>query len=70
MVERHYNFLESVVFGASSGIGWFLAIVCMATILQKLNYANVPKGLRGFAINMIVTGLIALGFMAFAGIQL
>jgi len=70
MVERQYNFAESMVFGFSSGVGWFLAIVAMASILQKLKYANVPAGLQGFGINMIITGLIALGFMAFAGISL
>jgi len=70
MRERQYNFSESVVFGLGSGIGWYLAIVAMAAVLQKLRYADLPKGLDGFAINMITTGLIAMAFMAFAGIKL
>ena len=70
MVERQYSFGESVVFGVGSGIGWMLAIVSMATIMQKLRYADVPKGLEGFGIRMIVTGLMAMAFMLFSGITL
>jgi Na+-transporting NADH:ubiquinone oxidoreductase subunit E len=70
MEQRNYTFSEAVVFGFSSGIGWFLAIVAFSAVLQKLKYANLPKGLDGFAINMIVTGLIAMAFMSFAGIKL
>lgn len=70
MEQRQYNFPEALVFGFSSGIGWYLAIVAMAAILQKLKYADVPRSLNGFAINMITTGLIAMAFMAFAGIKL
>ena len=70
MVERNYNFIESVVFGFSSGLGWLLAIVTMAGIRQKLRYADVPEGLEGFGIIMIVTGLMAMGFMLFSGITL
>ena len=70
MVERDYSFSESIVFGIGSGTGWCLAIVSMSAIQQKLRYANVPEGLKGFGINMIVTGLIAIGFMLFAGITL
>ncbi len=70
LVEREYNFLESVNFGFSSGVGWFLAIVSMSAIRWKLRYSNVPAGLRGLGITMLVTGLIALAFMAFAGIDL
>ena len=70
MVERDYSFLESVVFGTGSGTGWCLAIVSMASIQQKLRYADLPQGLQGFAINMIVTGLMAIGFKLFAGITL
>ena len=69
-IGRKYNFSEAMVFGVSSGIGWYLAIMAMAAILQKLKYADLPKGLSGFAINMIITGLIAMTFMAFAGIKL
>ncbi|MBT5954701.1 NADH:ubiquinone reductase (Na(+)-transporting) subunit E [bacterium] len=70
MVERNYNFSETVVFGFGSGIGWLLAIVAMAAVQQKMSYANFPKGLAGFGVNMIITGLISMTFMAFAGIKL
>lgn len=70
MVERNYSFAESLVFGTGSGIGWMLAIVSMAAIRKKLRYADVPKGLEGFGITMIVTGLMATGFMLFSGISL
>jgi Na+-transporting NADH:ubiquinone oxidoreductase subunit E len=70
MVEREYNLVESVVFGFSSGLGWALAIISMAAIRQKLLYSNVPEGLRGLGITMLTTGLMAIAFMAFAGIQL
>jgi Na+-transporting NADH:ubiquinone oxidoreductase subunit E len=70
MVERNYGFGETVVFGFGSGVGWLLAIVSMAAIRQKLRYADVPKGLQGFGINMIVTGLMAMAFMLFSGITL
>ena len=61
---------ESVVYGFSSGIGWYLAIVAMAAIQERMKYSDVPKGLRGFGINMIITGLIAMAFMAFSGVSI
>jgi Na+-transporting NADH:ubiquinone oxidoreductase subunit E len=70
MVERHYSFAEALVFGIGSGVGWLLAIVSMAAIRQKLRYADVPRGLEGFGITMITTGLMAMGFMLFSGITL
>lgn len=70
MVERNYNFAESTVFGLGSGIGWFLAITALAAIRERMRYSNVPKGLRGLGMTFILTGLMAIGFMAFAGIQL
>ncbi len=70
LVEREYDLAESVVFGSASGVGWFLAIVSMAAIRQKLRYSNIPDGLRGLGITMLVTGLIAMAFMAFSGISL
>jgi Na+-transporting NADH:ubiquinone oxidoreductase subunit E len=70
MVERHYTFAEALVFGIGSGVGWLMAIVSMAAIRQKLRYADVPKGLEGFGITMITTGLMAMGFMLFSGITL
>lgn len=70
MVERDYSFMESLVFGIGSGTGWLLAIASMAAIRIKLRYADVPKDLQGFSITMIVTGLMAMGFMLFSGISL
>jgi Na+-transporting NADH:ubiquinone oxidoreductase subunit E len=70
MVERQYSFAESLVYGVSSGAGWALAIVAMGAIRKKLRYAHVPAGLRGLGITMIMTGLMAMTFMIFAGIQL
>jgi Na+-transporting NADH:ubiquinone oxidoreductase subunit E len=70
LAERNYNLLESTVFGIGSGVGWALAIITMAAIRKKMWYSNVPKPLRGLGITMIITGLMALGFMCFAGISL
>ncbi len=70
MVERNYTFGETVVYGIGSGVGWALAIISMATIKWKLRYADVPEGLQGFGINMIITGLMAMAFMLFSGITL
>ncbi len=70
MVEREYNFTETVVYSASSGVGWWLAIIAMAAIREKLTYSDMPKGLEGLGITMITTGLMAMGFMCFAGINL
>jgi Na+-transporting NADH:ubiquinone oxidoreductase subunit E len=70
MAEREYTFMETVVFGFGSGVGWALAIIAMAAIRYKLRYSNVPDGLRGLGITMLTTGLMAIAFMAFAGIQL
>ena len=55
---------------ARSGVGWALAIIALAAIREKLRYSNAPKGLRGLGLTFIVTGLMAICFMAFAGIQL
>jgi Na+-transporting NADH:ubiquinone oxidoreductase subunit E len=70
MVERSYDLAEATVFGVSSGIGWALAVVALAAIRERLRYSNVPPPLRGLGITFIVVGLMSLGFMAFAGIQL
>lgn len=70
MVERDYTFAESMVYGASSGVGWALAIVALAGIREKLKYSDVPDGLQGLGITFITVGLMALGFLAFSGIQL
>lgn len=70
MVERDYNFTESVVFGIGSGIGWALAIMALAGIREKMKYSDVPDGLKGLGITFITVGLMAIGFLAFSGIQL
>ncbi len=70
MAERHYGFGESVVFGLGSGIGWGLAIALLAAIRERLRYADVPEGLRGLGITFVVTGLISMGFTAFATVTL
>jgi len=70
MVERHYDFGQSIVYGFGSGFGWALAITAMAAIRERLRYADVPDGLRWLGIAFMVTGLMSLGFSAFAGFQL
>jgi Na+-transporting NADH:ubiquinone oxidoreductase subunit E len=70
LVERDYTLGESTVFGFGSGVGWFLAIVAMAAIRTKMRYSNVPAGLKGLGITMLITGLMSMAFMIFAGIQL
>lgn len=70
MVERDYTFSESVVFGVGSGVGWALAIMALAGIREKLKYSDIPEGLRGLGITFMIVGLMALGFLAFSGIQL
>ncbi len=70
MVERDYNFGESIVYGFGSGIGWALAIIALAGIREKMKYSNVPTGLRGLGITFIIAGLMAIAFMLFSGIQL
>lgn len=70
MVERDYTFGQSVVYGVGSGAGWALAIVALAGIREKMAYSDVPVGLRGLGITFITAGLMAIVFMAFAGIQL
>jgi Na+-transporting NADH:ubiquinone oxidoreductase subunit E len=70
MVNRDYNFPESVVFGFGSGLGWAIAIVVLAGIREKMKYSDVPEGLRGLGITFITVGLMSLGFMSFGGISL
>ncbi len=70
MVERNYNFTESVVYGVGSGTGWAIAIIALAGIREKMKYSNVPAGLRGLGITFVTVGLIAMAFMLFSGIQL
>jgi len=70
MVERDYNFVQSVVYGFGSGTGWAIAIVALAGLREKMVYSHVPKGLKGLGITFITTGLMAMAFMVFSGIQL
>ncbi|HEY5690115.1 MAG TPA: NADH:ubiquinone reductase (Na(+)-transporting) subunit E [Cyclobacteriaceae bacterium] len=70
MVQRDYTLAEAAVFGASSGIGWMMAIVALAAIREKLKYSNVPDGLRGLGLTMIITGLMGIAFKSFIGIAL
>jgi len=70
MIERDFNFIQSVEFGIGTGVGWALAIAALAGIREKLKYSNVPKGLRGLGITFIIVGLMAMAFMSFGGIQL
>ena len=68
MVERKYDFTQSVVYGIGSGAGWALAIVSMATIRWRMRTAHVPAPLKGLGITFITTGLVAMAFMTFSGI--
>lgn len=70
MVERDYNFGESVAYGLGSGFGWALAVAILAGIREKLDYSDVPDGLKGLGITFMTSGLLAIVFMAFAGIKL
>ena len=71
MQEREYNsILEATSFGLGSGIGWFLAIVGIAAIREKIRYSNVPEPLKGLGITYIITGLMGIAFMSFMGIKL
>lgn len=67
MVERNYNFAESVTFGIGSGVGWALAIAALAGIREKMKYSDVPDGLKGLGITFMTVGLMALAFMSFGG---
>ncbi len=70
MQEREYGSLgEATVFGLGSGVGWFLAIVGIAAIREKIRYSNVPEPLRGLGITFIITGLMGIAFMGFMGIE-
>ena len=70
MVSREYGFAEASVFGLGSGVGWFLAIIAIAAIREKIRYSNVPPALRGLGIAFIITGLMGIAFMSFIGIKL
>jgi Na+-transporting NADH:ubiquinone oxidoreductase subunit E len=69
MVSREYNFGETVAFGLGGGFGWFLAIVAIAAIREKIRYSNVPPALRGLGMAFLLTGLMGMAFMALMGID-
>lgn len=69
MAERKYTLAESAVYGLGSGVGWALAIVALAAIRERLRYADAPRGLEGLGLSFVVTGLMALGFLAFSGLR-
>jgi Na+-transporting NADH:ubiquinone oxidoreductase subunit E len=68
MAERDYTFVESVVYGFGTGVGWALAIVLLAAIRERLKYSDIPDGLQGLGMSFMVVGLMSLGFMAFSGL--
>ena len=70
MQEREYTFAETGVFSVGAGIGFFLAIVLLAAIRERLKYSKIPDPLQGLGIAMIITGLMAMAFLSFSGIQL
>jgi Na+-transporting NADH:ubiquinone oxidoreductase subunit E len=70
MIQRDYTIVEATAYGLGSGLGWFLAIVALAAIREKLKYSNVPGGLRGLGITMLLTGLMGIAFKSFIGIAL
>lgn len=69
MITREYDFGSSVAYGFGSGFGWFLAIVAMAAIREKMKYSNVPPALRGLGMAFILTGLMGIAFMSLMGID-
>lgn len=70
MISKELDFGNSIVYGFGAGFGWFLAIVAMAAIREKLRYSNIPAPLRGLGIAFIITGLMGLAFMSLVGIKL
>jgi Na+-transporting NADH:ubiquinone oxidoreductase subunit E len=71
MQERNFaNVGEATAFGVGGGVGWFLAIVAMAAIRERMKYSNVPKALKGIGITFIVTGIMGMAFMSFMGLKL
>ena len=69
MVSREYSFSDSIAFGLGGGFGWFLAIIAIAAIREKIRYSNVPPGLRGLGMAFILTGLMGIAFMSLMGID-
>ncbi len=70
MVQRDFTIIQATAYGFGSGVGWLMAIVALAAIREKLKYSNVPDGLKGLGLTMIITGLMGLAFKSFIGIAL
>ena len=70
MIQRDYTIVEAVAYGFGSGTGFFLAIVALAAIREKMKYSNVPDGLKGLGITMLITGLMGIAFLSFVGISI
>lgn len=70
MIQRDYTIVEATAYGLGSGFGWFLAIIALAAIREKLKYSHVPNGLKGLGITMLITGLMGIAFKSFIGIAL
>jgi len=70
MVQRDYTIIQATAYGFGSGVGWLMAIVALAAIREKLKYSNVPDGLKGLGLTMIITGLMGIAFKSFIGIAL
>ena len=70
IIQKDYNLSEATVYGFGSGVGWMLAIVALAAIREKLKYSNVPDGLKGLGITMLITGLMGIAFKSFIGIAI
>ena len=68
-VQENYNFIESVVYGITGGVGFLLAIVLFASIRERLVFADYPKAFEGFPIALVTAGLMALAFMGFSGLK-
>jgi Na+-transporting NADH:ubiquinone oxidoreductase subunit E len=68
MVIRNYTFIQAAGYGLGSGLGWLVVIVLIAGIRQQLRFANIPEPLKGVGITMIMTGLMAMAFLGFAGV--
>jgi Na+-transporting NADH:ubiquinone oxidoreductase subunit E len=66
MAERNYNFVESIIYGFGSGLGWAVAIAALAAIRERLNYSDIPEGLQGLGMAFIVSGLMSISFSALA----
>ena len=69
-VQNNYNFISSVVYGITGGIGFLVAIVLFASIREKLVFADYPKAFEGFPIALVTAGLMALAFMGFSGLKI